>query len=250
MGDKGAVRLKRILANRSKTDLEEAVLLIAGQLGFQYFMFHGCLAPSRGASHDLRFDNFPAGWRRYCADLGKDLLPGPLRRLALQEVTPLPWNKIAARQSRPFAKAGKFGLGTGVSCSVHGPHGQWSLTSFALARTGPSAERHILAVLPDCQLVACAVHYTAARIARRGLDPAAPPLRFQSAHRKFLSDRERQCLIQSAGGKTTSEIGQALQISERTVVFHLSNVRRKLGAANSRHAVTKAFSLKLIAAGP
>jgi DNA-binding CsgD family transcriptional regulator len=250
MGHKGAARLKQILANRSKTDLEEAVLLIAGQLGFQYFMFHGCLAPSRGASHDLRFDNFPAGWRRYCADLGKDLLPGPLRRLALQEVTPLPWNKIAARQSRPFAKAGKFGLGTGVSCSVHGPHGQWSLTSFALARTGPSAERHILAVLPDCQLVACAVHYTAARIARRGLDPAAPPLRFQSAHRKFLSDRERQCLIQSAGGKTTSEIGQALQISERTVVFHLSNVRRKLGAANSRHAVTKAFSLKLIAAGP
>jgi len=56
-------------------------------------------------------------------------------------------------------------------------------------------------------------------------------------------------LIESARGKTTSEIGQALQISERTVAFHLSNVRRKLGAANSRHAVTRAFSLKLIAAG-
>jgi DNA-binding CsgD family transcriptional regulator len=249
MGHKGAVRLKQILANGSKADLVEAVLLITEQLGFQYFMFRGCLAPSHGASHDFRFDNFPVGWRRYCADRGKDLLPGTLRRLALQEVTPLPWNKIAARQSRPFAKAGQFGLGTGVSCSVHGPHGQWSLTSFALARTGPSAERHILAVLSDCQLAACAVHYTAARIARRGLDPVVP-LRFQSAHRKILSNRERQCLIQSAGGKTTLEIGQALQISERTVVFHLSNVRRKLGAANSRHAVAKAFSLKLIATGP
>ncbi len=250
MGDKGAVRLKRILANRSKTDLEETVLLIAGQLGFQYFMFRGCLAPSRGSSHDFRFDNFPVGWRRYCADRGKDLLPGTLRRLALQEVTPLHWKKIAARQSRPFAKAGKFGLGTGVSCSVHGPHGQWSLTSFALARTGSSAERHILAVLSDCQLVACAVHYTAARIARRDLDSLEPPLRLQRANGRILSDRERQCLIQSARGKTTLEIGQALQISERTVVFHLSNVRRKLGAANSRHAVAKAFSLKLIAAGP
>ena len=43
--------------------------------------------------------------------------------------------------------------------------------------------------------------------------------------------------------------GWALQISDRTVVFHLSNLRRKLGAANSRHAVSKAYSLKPIAAG-
>lgn len=61
-----------------------------------------------------------------------------------------------------------------------------------------------------------------------------------------LSDRERQCLVHSAQGSTTSEIGRALNISERTVVFHLANVRRKLEAANSRHAVSKALSLKLI----
>jgi DNA-binding CsgD family transcriptional regulator len=97
--------------------------------------------------------------------------------------------------------------------------------------------------------VACAIHYTAARIARRGADWAGPLRRIDGASSRVLSERESQCLIQSAGGKTTSEIGQALQISERTVVFHLSNVRRKLGATNSRHAVTKAFSLRLIAAG-
>jgi len=249
MGHKAAVRLARILASRSKPGLEEAVLLITEQLGFRYFMFRGCLAPSRGVSHDFQFDNFPDGWRRYCADRGKDLLPGPLHLLALQEVTPLPWNKIASRQSRPFAKAGRFGLGTGVSCSVRGPHGQWSLTSFALARGGSAAERLILATLPDCQLVACAIHYAAARIARRGVDRVGPPLRRDDVPGKLLSDRESQCLIESARGKTTSEIGQALQISERTVAFHLSNMRRKLGAANSRHAVTKAFALRLIAAG-
>jgi DNA-binding CsgD family transcriptional regulator len=248
MGQKGAVRLARILANRSKPSLEEAVLLITEQLGFRYFMFCGRFPQPRGATHEVRFDNFPVCWHRYCADRDRDLLPGPLRRLALQEVTPLPWKKIAARHSKAFAKASEFGLATGVSCSVHGPRGQWSLTSFALARGGSAAERRILATLPDCQLVACAIHYAAARIARRGLD-SVEPLRFQSAHHKILSNRERQCLIQSASGKTTLEIGQALQISERTVVFHLSNVRRKLDAANSRHAVAKAFSLKLIAAG-
>jgi len=249
MGHTGTVRLARILANRSKTALEEAVLLTSEELGFRYFMFCGRFSQLRGATHEVRFDNFPLHWHRYCADRGRDLLPGPLHRLALQEVTPLPWRKIATRHGKAFAKAGEFGLVTGVSCSVHGPRGQWSLTTFALARGGSAAERRILATLPDCQLVACAIHYAAARIARRGVDRVGPPREPDGARNRLLSDRESQCLIESARGKTTSEIGQALQISERTVAFHLSNVRRKLGAANSRHAVTKAFSLKLIAAG-
>jgi DNA-binding CsgD family transcriptional regulator len=249
MGHKGAVRLAQILAIRSKTALEEALLLISEQLGFRYFTFCGRFCQAHGAMHEVQFDNFPVHWHRYCADRGTDLLPGPVRRLALQGVTPLPWRKIAARHGKAFAKAGEFGLVTGVSCSVHEPRGQWSLTSFALARGGPAAERRILATLPDCQLVACAIHYAAARIARRGIDRVGMPQELDGAGKRLLSDRESQCLIQSARGKTTSEIGQALQISERTVAFHLSNVRRKLGAANSRHAVTKAFSLKLIAAG-
>src|SRR6267142_5346370 len=249
MGHKGALRIEQVLANRSKAGLEEAVLLITEQLGFRYFMFCGCFSQPRGAIHEVRFDNFPVRWHRYCADRGRDFLPGPLRRLALQEVTPLPWKTIAARHGNSLAKAGQFGLATGVSRSVHGPRGQWSLTSFASPRGGSAAERRILATLPDCQLVACAIHYAAARIARLGVDRVAALPALDGARNRILSGRETQCLIQSARGKTTSEIGQALQISERTVAFHLSNLRRKLGAANSRHAVARAFSLKLIAAG-
>jgi len=116
-------------------------------------------------------------------------------------------------------------------------------------RSGTPYPRDAPATLPDCQLVACAIHYAAARLARRGVDRLGPPRELDGARNRLLSDRESQCLILSARGKTTSEIGQALQISERTVAFHLSNLRRKLGAANSRHAVARAFSLKLIAAG-
>src|SRR5258708_11944588 len=249
MGHKGVLRIEKILAIRSRAGLEEAVLLVAEQLGFRYVMFCGGCPEPRGAIHEVRFDNFPDRWHRCGADRGRDFLPGPLRRLALQEITPLPWKAIAARHGKSLAKAGEFGLATGVSCSVHGPRGQWSLTSFASARGGSAAERRILATLPDCQLVACAIHYTAARIARRGADWAGPLRRIDGASSRGLSERESQCLIQSAGGTNTSEIGQAAPISERTVVFHLSNVRRKLGATNSRHAVTKAFSLRLIAAG-
>jgi len=39
----------------------------------------------------------------------------------------------------------------------------------------------------------------------------------------------------------------ALSLSEATVTYHLSKVRRKLDVGKSRHAVSKAISLRLIA---
>ena len=50
MGHKGTVRLARIFAVRSKTALEEAMLLISEQLGFRYFMFCGRFSQARGAT--------------------------------------------------------------------------------------------------------------------------------------------------------------------------------------------------------
>lgn len=240
---RSALRLKQIVAGRTHEDLKVAAVLAARRLGFAYVVFSGSF-PLRGLGGDVRFDNLPVEWHRYRASRGRDFLPCSLRREALREVTPLLWCQ-AQNGSRSLAKAREYGIVTGVSCSVRGPLDQASLSSFALARGGPSAERHILAALPDCQLIACAIHYAASRVA--SLADRAVPLR--RVGNGLLTDRESQCLIESARGKTTFEIGQVLQISERTVAFHLANVRRKLDAANSRHAVTKALSLRLIVAG-
>lgn len=240
---RSTVRLKQILVGRSQPELEAAALQAARNLGFRYLAFSGALCAGNPRS-EFRFDNLPAPWRRHCATRGRDLLPGSLRRLALEEVTPLSWCQVAPEAGRSFAAARQCGLATGVSCSVRGPQGQWSLTSFVLARGGAAAERHIASALPDCQLIACAIHHAAARIAARKAGDGAPRL-----GNGLLSERESQCLLESARGRKASEIAEVLQISERTVAFHLANMRRKLDAANSRHAVTKAFFLRLITAG-
>ena len=239
------LRLTHILAARSQEDLKETALATARRLGFPYLMFSGSFS-LRELGGEIRFDNAPEEWHRRCVRHHKDCLPGSLRRQALEEVTPLLWSQAAPESARSLAMARECGLVTGVSCSVRGPAGQWSLTSFALQRCGGQAERHITNVLSDCQLVACAMHYAAARVDGRVPDRALPLRRVGNG---LLSERESQCLIESARGKTISAIGQTLQISERTVAFHLANVRRKLDAANSRHAVTKALSMRLIAAG-
>lgn len=61
-----------------------------------------------------------------------------------------------------------------------------------------------------------------------------------------LTEREREVLRRTAVGKTVSEIAAALGISARTVTFHITNILRKLNAANKTEAVSKAMALDLI----
>ncbi|WP_058910631.1 LuxR family transcriptional regulator [Entomohabitans teleogrylli] len=61
-----------------------------------------------------------------------------------------------------------------------------------------------------------------------------------------LSPREREILYWTGRGKTYPEIAVILSISQRTVKFHISNVLRKLGVSNARHALRVCVELKLL----
>jgi LuxR family transcriptional activator of conjugal transfer of Ti plasmids len=63
-----------------------------------------------------------------------------------------------------------------------------------------------------------------------------------------LSEREKACLLWTARGKSSWEIGRILSISENTVVFHIKNAMRKLGTSNRTLAAVKALQLGLIEA--
>lgn len=58
-----------------------------------------------------------------------------------------------------------------------------------------------------------------------------------------ITRREKEVLRWTADGKTTSEISRIINISERTVKFHLYNAIRKLGAMNKTQAAVKAAAL-------
>jgi LuxR family transcriptional regulator, quorum-sensing system regulator BjaR1 len=64
--------------------------------------------------------------------------------------------------------------------------------------------------------------------------------------RAKLTLREAECLKWAAEGKTEWEIGEILRISQHTADKHLSNARRKLGAANRAQAVANAIRWGLI----
>jgi DNA-binding CsgD family transcriptional regulator len=61
-----------------------------------------------------------------------------------------------------------------------------------------------------------------------------------------LSSRETEILEWIEQGKSTWDVSAILGISERTVGFHVANVRRKLGACNRAQAVAIAIQFGLI----
>jgi DNA-binding CsgD family transcriptional regulator len=72
---------------------------------------------------------------------------------------------------------------------------------------------------------------------------SAIPVEERKTESYSFTERERDCLTWIAAGKTMAEVADILSVAERTVVFHLANARRKLGVANSYHAIMKAVSL-------
>ncbi len=61
-----------------------------------------------------------------------------------------------------------------------------------------------------------------------------------------LTERECECLLWICRGKTHSETGDILKISDRTVEFHLQSAQRKLGVRTKLQAVAKATHMRLI----
>jgi DNA-binding CsgD family transcriptional regulator len=61
-----------------------------------------------------------------------------------------------------------------------------------------------------------------------------------------LTAREREVIKWTSEGKSSWEIGVILGISERTVKYHVNNIKSKLNAVNRSHAVAKAFRFHII----
>lgn len=61
-----------------------------------------------------------------------------------------------------------------------------------------------------------------------------------------LSQREKDCLLWTAEGKSSRDVGTILGISENTVNFHVKNSMRKLGTTNRTAAVVRAIHLRLL----
>lgn len=236
--------LDEILVATTLTGLRAVIGRVSDSLGFPYYVYRGRFPGFQRDPAEICMDGFPPAWRNQSVEGGMDARTHPIRRHALNSVRPILWHEFLHDHPQFQHELRRHGLLTGLTCPLHAPRGEWSSISFATGRTGPAAERQARSALAESQLFVCFAHEAAKRIVEREQRRSAP--RPRPAQPPRLSNRERECLSWTATGQRTGDIGGLLGITERTVTFHLANARRKLGAVNTRHAVSKAITLGLV----
>jgi DNA-binding CsgD family transcriptional regulator len=191
-------------------------------------------SPSGNQVHEF-LATLPDAWvDHYLAHDYGDL--DPIFQGAMTRVLPFRWRDIAVRndltggQRRVLTEAQDYGIAYGATIPIHGPDSGLSALNVVCG-----SERQLDDAFRqghrDLVWVAVNTHESFLSLS----DDVA------GQERVHLTDRERDCLLWTARGKTAWEVGQILAISEETVLFHLKNATRKLGVFSKHHAVVKAI---------
>jgi len=208
--------------------------------GFANFLFGARISTSFAQPQSVIISGYPDAWWEHYKQSGH-MQCDPVLAYSLRQSLPLDWHTISCRHDSPCGhlvmnQARDFGLKSGLVCPTHGVGGAFALLALASHEEHGRLRGTIEAHLPQLHLLASYLHEALLRTVeiREFSQPS------------LLTEREQECLLWGAEGKTAWEIAQILHISERTVTFHLQNACYKLEVSNRQQAIARAISLGLI----
>ncbi len=225
---------------RTVDEIHDLCSQVCEAAGFDYFAYGAEFPVSLVRPQTVIISGLPQDWWQRYGERGYIAIDPVVHHTTTRCTTPLIWNEIdpacAPEPERvtPFLnEASDFGLVSGVTFPVQGRLGESALLSLVSRDSHVNASERITRALPAGQLLAGYIH----EAARRVFDADNILL-----HRTELTPRERECLLWAAEGKTTGDTAQILEVSERTVVFHMQNAARKLDVHNRAQAVARAVA--------
>jgi LuxR family transcriptional activator of bioluminescence operon len=226
---------------QSSKELDAEAAKFTRKMGFENFVFALTISTPSLAPKQLVLNGYPQSWVDRYLEKGYFKID-PLVRHAYQTTLPVIWNEGDFQHNAPkeqdfWEEAKSFGLRAGLSFSVHAHSGILGIFSLSRDRRVDLEGQDLAALIGHAQMFANMLHHAVFRIERPNILPSAD---------FTLTARERECMKWAADGKTAWEIGKILGITERTAVFHINNVVKKLGASNKTQAIVRAVSLKLV----
>ena len=218
-------------SNRSDT-VEKKVQSFAEGLGLQNV---ACLeiAPQGGTGRDhVLMNTRPNAWTNAYFEQNHVTLDPVVTEL---DVTWLPFSWDDVRSRRKLSReeleivdsARDFGMSNGFVVPVVESSGYSGIVSYA-------GDREVLTdeTRASLTLVSFYAHNKLRFFRKRACGEDGDTL---------LTRREAECLSWVAVGKSDWQIGQILSVSQKTVNFHIENVKRKYGVATRMQAVVSAI---------
>ena len=204
---------------KTEEALGEALSAVAHDLGFTYFALTQHV-DIRRTSDAIRIHNYPPGWAVWFDEqsLGTS---DPVHRASNVTSVGFAWSSLpdmialTAADEKVLERARRHGIGDGFTVPAHVPGEAHGSCSFACACGDLLVEDR----LPLLQLVGAFAFEAARRMRREQF--SAGPVR--------LTERQRECVMWAARGKSDWEIATILGISEETVGEHLRHARERYG---------------------
>ena len=216
-------------------ELKELVGDAALALGFDHYAMVQHVRFGLPSKH-VRLTNYPIEWLAYVREQTR--LHDPVLRAAERASSGFPWEKLEtlvtlSRHEQDYMRrAERHGLVNGYTVPNHVPGETFGSCHFVVR-----PER----AFPDDMIPAAqALGNFAFEAARRLLDERGESSEawIQPAP---LSDRQRECLLFVAKGKSDSIIGQLLNIKPRTVNEHIEAAKRRYSVATRSQLLVRAL---------
>jgi LuxR family transcriptional regulator, activator of conjugal transfer of Ti plasmids len=199
------------------------------------------LMPRDGRAAAALISSYPVGWTGHYLRQHYERFD-PVIVLAHQRTEPFEWGlgadgmEMNKDQARLFDEASEFGIRCGLTVPIQDGRGPVAAVTFASDAPRPAFLNTIQSNKRVLQLMAISLHAHARRRLYGQL----------VTDNRLLTARELECLRFAADGKSAWETAQVLNVTERTVTFHIENARRKLGVRTKMQAIAKLASLNAL----
>lgn len=216
--------------------LREAIDAGCRELGFDYFAIVHHIRFGRPSTDKVRLSNYPLEW---LARLREDEdFREPVLKAAERSSTGFLWSELGEhvaldeRERRYMETAGHFGLAEGFTVPNHVPGETFGSCHFAVRRKADLPAHN----LPAAQALGCFAFEKARQILLRDRQPSE-----EYVIPAPLTERQRDCLLFAARGKSDSVIADLLNIRPRTVNEHIEAAKRRYSVATRTQLIVRAL---------
>jgi LuxR family quorum-sensing system transcriptional regulator CciR len=215
-------------------DLRALIAAAVCDLGFAHFAIIHHVGFGTPEGENVRLTNYPVEWVGYVREQSK--LPDPVVRAAERMSSGFKWDQLDSlldltpAEIEYMAQAARYGIAQGYTVPNHVPGETFGSCNFAVGAGRP---------FPDASVSAAqALGSFAFEAARRLVKQRPGEIYLRPSP---LSDRQRECLLFVARGKSDSVIAQLLDIRPKTVNEHIEAAKRRYSVATRSQLLVRAL---------
>jgi DNA-binding CsgD family transcriptional regulator len=230
-------QLKQLTLTTDIRTAYELSLAFINSIGFKFCAFSTSYLESKASAQLTGFDNYPTSWNCRCDKERTDECD-PIVAYCNHTMLPIVWTEELFSRSPWIWDALEYhGLQHGWSQSfIDEENGLCSTLSLARPHC-PITAFELYENVGFSMLIGRHLHSLVTQTCPRQSKPSLP----------HLSDREIEVLRLAAAGKTAGETAQILNVTARTVNFHVQAAMAKLGVNNKISAVIAAITAGFLA---